>query len=113
MDGFGVIGNEDDALEHPLAILYNLSRSLKPKTKNLFAVINGFWKTRNHSQEDVTQNIFDPLTLSSMIEITPIKGSPVSKVREPTFVPTNTTFSACRHESSRYLGRLESKRDRA
>ena len=86
--GLGLLGMKDDAIEQPLAILHNVSRSLKPTAKTLFAVLNGFWKARNHSQEDVVQNIFDPLTLSAMIEISPVEGSPILKVRERTFVPT-------------------------
>ena len=86
--GFGLLGSGDDAIEHPLTIIHNVSRSLKPTAKTLFAVLNGFWMTRNHSQEDVAQNIFDPLTLSKVSQLSPVKGSPTLKIRERTFVPT-------------------------
>ena len=61
---FGLLGQGDDALEQPLAILRRVARALKPGARCLFTVLNGYRAVRLHSQEDVESNVFDPLTLS-------------------------------------------------
>ncbi|MEW6381498.1 MAG: methyltransferase domain-containing protein [bacterium] len=85
---FGLLGSEDDAIEHPLAILRNIGRCLKPNAKTLFTVLNGFRMIRNHTEDDVRKAIFDPLTLSSVSEVPPVEGVPALRVRERAFVPT-------------------------
>ncbi len=89
---FGLLGSEDDAIDHPLAILYNISSCLKPKAKTLFTVLNGFREIRRHTQEDVEQGTFDPLTLSHMSEISPVEGESALRVRERAFVPTEVVL---------------------
>lgn len=85
---FGLLGSGDDAIEHPLAILHNISCCLKPEAKALFTVLNGFAMIRNHTQDDVEQDRFDPLTLSKVSDHSPIQGCPPMRVRERAFVPT-------------------------
>ena len=85
---FGLLGREDDALEQPLAILRLVARALKPGARCLFTVLNGFAIARRHSQTDVEQNHFDPLTLAEVSECCP-EGDPSSAtMRERGFVPT-------------------------
>jgi len=82
---FGLLGRTDDALEQPLAILRRVARALKPGSRCLFTVLNGYRIARRHSQEDVEKNILDPLTLSEVSECC----DPCEPVmRERAFVPT-------------------------
>ncbi len=85
---FGLLGAADDAIEHPLAILSNISRSLKPNAKVLLTVLNGFWMTRMHKQEDVEQDHFNPLTLAQTSDVAPTGGHWPVRVTERAFVPT-------------------------
>jgi 2-polyprenyl-3-methyl-5-hydroxy-6-metoxy-1,4-benzoquinol methylase len=83
---FGLLGREDDALEQPLAIMNGVARALKPGARCLFTVLNGYRMARQHSQADVEQNAFDPLTLSEVSDVS-IPGV-TSAMRERAFVPT-------------------------
>src|SRR5512136_27456 len=83
---FGLLGREDDTLELPLAILNGVARALKPGARCLFTVLNGYRMARQHSQADVEQNAFDPLTLSEVSDVS-IPGV-TSAMRERAFVPT-------------------------
>lgn len=85
---FGLLSSIEDALEHPLAILRNVSSSLKPGARVLFTVLNGFRVIRESSQEDVEKERFDPLTISTISENIPIEGSSPIWLRERSFVPT-------------------------
>jgi 2-polyprenyl-3-methyl-5-hydroxy-6-metoxy-1,4-benzoquinol methylase len=83
---FGLLGKGDDALEQPLAILRGVARTMKPGARCLFTVLNGYRMARQHSQADVEQNAFDPLTLSEVSDVS-IPGV-TSAMRERAFVPT-------------------------
>jgi SAM-dependent methyltransferase len=85
---FGLLGSSDNAIEHPLAILSNISRSLKPGATAVFTVLNGLWMIRMHKQQDVEHGTFDPLTLSQTGEHCPIEGHPRIRATERAFVPT-------------------------
>ena len=81
-----MLGRGDDALEQPLSILRRISRALKPGARCLFTVLNGYRMARGHSQADVEKNVFDPLTLSEVSDVS-IPGV-TSAMRERAFVPT-------------------------
>ena len=85
---FGLLGTSDDAIEQPLAILGNISRALKPKAKTLFTVLNGLFMIRKHTQDDVEQDRFDPLTISEVSQCSPAGRHPAMLVRERGFIPT-------------------------
>ncbi len=85
---FGLLGVGDDAIEHPLAILKNISRSLKAGAKVLLTVLNGYRMIRTHKQEDVEQDRFDPLALAQTSGAVPAEGHPPTRVTERAFVPT-------------------------
>ena len=89
---FGLLGGSDDAIEQPLAILRNVSRVLKPNSKTLFTVLNGFSNIRSSTQEDVEQERFDPLTMVKVSDCSPRDGTPVIRVRERAFVPTELSL---------------------
>ena len=85
---FGLLGQQDDPIEQPLAILRNISRSLKPQAKAVFTVLNGAAMLRKHQNKDVAEGRFDPLTMVESSEYPPREGLPAVAVRERAFVPT-------------------------
>lgn len=85
---FGLLGQSDDPIEQPLFILCNISRSLKPKAKTLFTVLNGSAMIRRHQNTDVTEGRFDPIGIVESSEVPPQEGMPPVAVREHGFVPT-------------------------
>lgn len=89
---FGLLGSGDDAIEQPLAILRNVSHSLKPKGKTLFTILNGYRMIRASSPDDAEQGRWDPLTLTTVTECSPKEGLPAIRLRERGFVPTEISL---------------------
>lgn len=89
---FGLLGQADDPIEQPLAILRNISRSLKPKARSLFTVLSAARLLRTHQKEDIAAGRFDPLTLVESSECPPREGLPAVAVRERGFVATELTL---------------------
>lgn len=89
---FGLLGQGDDPLGQPLAILRNISRSLKPQAKALLTVLNGAAMLRKHHNQDVAEGRFDPLTLVESSAHPPRDGLPPVRVRERAFVPTEVVL---------------------
>ncbi|MBM4031884.1 MAG: class I SAM-dependent methyltransferase [Planctomycetes bacterium] len=85
---FGLLGQQDDPIEQPLAILRNIARSLKPRAKALFTLLNGAAMLRRHQNRDVAEGRFDPLTMAVSSEVPPREGLPPVPVRERGFLPT-------------------------
>ena len=85
---FGLLSAGDDAIAHPLAILRNVSQSLRDDGKALLTVLNGYRMIRGKTQDDVTEHRFDPLTLSETSTVPPAEGQPPLTVRERAFLPT-------------------------
>jgi SAM-dependent methyltransferase len=85
---FGLLGQGDDPIDQPLSILGNISRSLKPRGRTLFTVLNGAAMLRRYRNQDVAEGRFDPLTLVESSELPPREGLPAIAVRERGFVPT-------------------------
>jgi ubiquinone/menaquinone biosynthesis C-methylase UbiE len=85
---FGLLGQQDDPIGQPLAILRNVSRSLKPRGPALFTVLNGAAMLRRYQNRDVADGRFDPMTMTESSEVPPRDGLPVVAVRERGFLPT-------------------------
>ena len=85
---FGLLGQQDDPIEQPLAILLNIARSLKPRAKAVFTVLNGAAMVRKCQNKDVAEGRFDPLTMVESSECPPREGLPPVPVRERAFFPT-------------------------
>lgn len=85
---FGLLGPGDDPIEQPLSILRNVSRSLKPRAKALFTVLNAAAMLRKYQNKDVAEGRFDPLSMVESSEYPPREGLPAVAVRERGFVPT-------------------------
>ena len=85
---FGLLGQGDDPIDQPLSILCNISRCLKPQAKVVLTVLNATAMVRKHTNEDIAEGRFDPLTLVESSECPPREGLPAITVRERAFVPT-------------------------
>ncbi len=85
---FGLLGQSDDPIDQPLSILCNVSRSLKPRARAVFTVLNGAAMIRRFRNKDVAEGRFDPLTMVESSEQAPREGLPAIAVRERAFVPT-------------------------
>ena len=84
----GLLGREDDPIDQPLAVLRNISRSLKPGAKAVLTVLNAARHIRMYSNEDVAKDRYDPLTMVESSELAPREGLPAVPTRERGFVPT-------------------------
>jgi SAM-dependent methyltransferase len=84
----GLLSETDDPIDQPLAILRNISRSLKRQTHALLTVLNGAAMIRRHTNDDVKQGRFDPLQMVASSAPPPREGLPAIPVRERAFVPT-------------------------
>lgn len=87
---FALLGMDDDAIEHDLAILRHIHAALKPRAGFILTTLNGYRKARQHSQKDVAAGVFDPLTLTEICTMdcdTPT-GKRCVRVRERGYVPT-------------------------
>jgi SAM-dependent methyltransferase len=85
---FGLLGGSDDPIDQPLAILCNISRSLKPQAKAVFTVLNGAAMLRRYQNNDVAEGRFDPVSMVESSEHPPREGLPPIAVRERGFIPT-------------------------
>lgn len=85
---FGLLSQEGDSIDQPLAILRNVSHSLKPQAKTVFTVLNATAILRKYRNEDVVAGRFDPMTMVESSEYSPRAGWPPIPVRERAFVPT-------------------------
>jgi len=89
---FGLLGSGDDAIDQPLTILCNVSRSLKPGAKVVFTVLNGAAALRKYQNKDVAEGRFDPLTMVESSAYAPQEGLPAVPLRERAFVPTELSL---------------------
>jgi SAM-dependent methyltransferase len=85
---FGLLGQHDHPIDQPLSILCNISRSLKPRARAVFTVLNGAAMLRKYQSTDMAEGRFDPLTMVESSELSPHEGLPAVAVRERGFVPT-------------------------
>jgi len=87
---FGLLGKDDDPLEHELSILRNINDALKADKKLILTVLNGLKMIRDHSREDVESGKFDPITLveASSQEYDTPEGKKKVWVKERGFIPT-------------------------
>jgi SAM-dependent methyltransferase len=85
---FGLLDQGDDPIGQPLAILRNISRSLKPQAKAVLTVLNAAAMIRKYQNKDVAEGRFDPTTMVESSEYAPREGLPAVAVRERAFVAT-------------------------
>ncbi len=85
---FGLLSQADDPISQPMAILSNVSRSLKPGAKAVLTVLNGAAMLRKYQNKDVAEGRFDPITMVESSDYPPQEGLAPIRVRERAFVPT-------------------------
>lgn len=85
---FGLLGEGDDELEHPAAILRNVRASITAGAPVLFTVLNGYARVRSATPEDVESGRFDPRTMVEAVAFPPRDGHPPIPARERSFLPT-------------------------
>jgi ubiquinone/menaquinone biosynthesis C-methylase UbiE len=87
---FGLLGPADDAVEHDLAILRNISAVLKPGAPFILTAANGYRLIRRYAQEDVQKGHFDPLTMieTYTMEYEVPSGKRSIQLRERGHLPT-------------------------
>lgn len=91
---FCLLGADDDPSERDLAILRNISSSLKPGSRFVLTALNGLRFARMHRQEDVEKGIFDPvaMTNTSVGDWDTDEGRKSVEVRERGYVPTEISL---------------------
>ncbi|MGZ9586435.1 class I SAM-dependent methyltransferase [Paenibacillus marinisediminis] len=60
---FGLVGRDEEPIEHDMAILNNISDALKPKGRFILTTLNAYSKIRSLTQEDVESGRFNPVTM--------------------------------------------------
>lgn len=66
---FGLLGIDEDPLEHDLAILNRINRALKPDSMLILNAINALEKIRKYGKEEIAKGIFDPVMILEMFEM--------------------------------------------
>ncbi len=61
--GFGLINHDENAVDHDLNILRNISASLKPGGPFVLTALNGYAVIRRMTDDHVEQGSFDPATM--------------------------------------------------
>lgn len=87
--GLGLIGRDEDAIAHDLAILRNVGESLRPGAQFILTALNGYLPIRSMKQEDVEAGAFDPATMRSRYASTmELPSGPVTvHIHERLFIP--------------------------
>jgi len=87
---FCLLGAGDDPVDRDLGILRAICQALKPGAKLILTTLNGYRHARQHSQDDVEQGAFDPLTATerSVMEWDAPEGKRSVTLRERGYVPT-------------------------
>jgi cyclopropane fatty-acyl-phospholipid synthase-like methyltransferase len=85
---FGLLGQGDDPIEQPLAILTNISRCLKPDAKVLLTVLSGCRLIRMYQNSDVAEGRFDPFSIVESGTLPPREGMEPVPTRERGFIGT-------------------------
>ncbi len=89
---FGLLGQGDDPVDQPLAILSNISRCLKPGAKALLTVLSASRLFRMHTDADVAEGCFDPLSIAESSDAPAQQGMAPLPVRERGFVGTELSL---------------------
>lgn len=87
---FGLLGAEDDPLQHDLAILRAIHAALKTSAPFLLTALNGYRMIRQHGQKDIAQGRFDPIGMveRSTIDVETSQGKRTFHSRERGHLPT-------------------------
>ncbi len=86
----GLLGTDDNPIEHDLSILLNIHAALKPKTKLIVATLNGCRLIRQYNKDNVEGGRFIPNTVveTESVEYDSLEDKKSTLVRERGYVPT-------------------------
>src|SRR5262249_49844736 len=86
---FGLIGQDEDPVEHDLTLLRHIPTVLKPGGGFVLTALNALALIRQSTPEDVTSGKFDPITLVNQFEDewSLPEGRKRVQVRERRYVP--------------------------
>ncbi|RKX47725.1 MAG: class I SAM-dependent methyltransferase [Thermotogae bacterium] len=84
---FSLLGSSDDPIEHDLAILRNVYKSLKPGGKFILTALSALSRIKKATNEDIASGVFDPNTMTFFEELEAPDGTKVP-IRERVYVPT-------------------------
>jgi len=87
---FGLLGADDDPIEHDLSILRNIHTALKPKAKIILTTLNGYRLIRQYDRDDVESGRFNPniMVIKESVEYDSPEGRKSMLAREHGYVPT-------------------------
>lgn len=91
--GLGLIGHDEDAVQHDLAILRNIGLSLVPGAPFVMTALNGYATIRAMKDEDVEAGAFDPSNMVSRYANTMElpEGPSTVHIKERLFIPPEMT----------------------
>ncbi|NJE26050.1 class I SAM-dependent methyltransferase [Thermococcus sp. MV5] len=84
---FSLLGSSDDLIEHDLAILRNIYKSLKLGGKFILTALSALSRIKKATNEDITSGVFDPNTMTFFEELEAPDGTKIP-IRERVYVPT-------------------------
>ncbi|HII67364.1 MAG TPA: methyltransferase domain-containing protein [Thermococcaceae archaeon] len=84
---FSLLGSSDDPIEHDLAILRNVYKSLKPGGKFILTALSALSRVKKATNEEIAKGLFDPNTMTFYEELEAPDGTKVA-IRERVYVPT-------------------------
>ncbi|HHI00196.1 MAG TPA: class I SAM-dependent methyltransferase [Thermococcus litoralis] len=84
---FSLLGSSDDPIEHDLAILRNVYKSLKPGGKFILTALSALSRIKKATNEDIASGVFDPNSMTFYEELEAPDGTKVP-IRERVYVPT-------------------------
>src|SRR3954464_1731246 len=87
--GFGLVEMNEDPIAHDLAILRNISASLRPNAPFLLTGLNGYAIIRQMTDEMVQNGAFDPASMLTIYqdEWDLPEGKRLMTIRERLFIP--------------------------
>jgi SAM-dependent methyltransferase len=87
---FGLLGAEDDPLQHDLAILRAIHDALKTSAPFLLTALNGYRMIRQYGQRDIDEGRFDPIDMveRQTIDVETDQGKRTFQSRERGHLPT-------------------------
>lgn len=60
---FGLVGRDEEPLEHDMGILRRVAAALKPQGRFILTTLNAYCRIRSLTQEDVDSGRFNPVTM--------------------------------------------------
>jgi SAM-dependent methyltransferase len=85
----GLLGSEDDPIEHDITIMKNINRALKVGARFILTVLNGTRYLRLYNDNDIANGKYDVLSMvdSTEMDVDSPTGKKKIKVRERSYTP--------------------------